>query len=471
MSLNKGYSSLISKSVVKNRSQLTLKNPLNMTHPELRSPNGQFILRLESSGNLRYIQSSNTFTSTYLFEKSLFSTSTGDSWPGERIVDITFNGVLRVRIKPTFLSEWKTTWTSSLLPQCKKLSTTKNSPFLSIEDSGLLAIYAQRESLKQVCILHPEVIYQSHTMPTQMITSSKGKNPRLAMVIAGFFRTNTVACLSHTEKIVKKWQQKYNNSVDVFVFTYVEDAYLPRNTLVNNETVLAELQKCYKENLKIARVRHVNEIEEKFSGVDASEIKQCGTKLNRLQSQLKTVYLAGQLMRNYMLSEGITYDYVLRLRPDTDFWGTIPDLPTFSAFDNEARIFLPHPFREHYYWCSHHDGRIRTGVTDQIAYGTLSNMQTYLNMYLEFSDLVRIITGQYKNVWKQAKYNTIVCEGTVGDNGCDTPGAGDCAIECLVNYYLVLHGLDPEILWTWQQNVLRSGGGHSKTCGQPFNCP
>jgi hypothetical protein len=154
--------------------------------------------------------------------------------------------------------------------------------------------------------------------------------------------------------------------------------------------------------LKSVRIRNVDEVQEVFSGIDPSEIKQCGPKLNRLQSQLKTVYLAGQLMRNYMLSEGITYDYILRIRPDTDLWGNIPDLPVFGVFDNEARVFLPHPSREHYYWCSHHDGRIRTGVTDQLAYGTLLAMQTYLNMYLEFSEMVRTVTGHYTNTWKKS---------------------------------------------------------------------
>ncbi|CAF1049143.1 unnamed protein product [Adineta ricciae] len=458
--------------MAQSRSNLTVENFLNETHAELVSPNGRFVLRLEPSGNLRYLEilQSDKLLPTHLFEKSLFSTSTGDAWPGKHIVTLQSNGILQVRVKTTFLSDWKTTWTSSLLPQCKKLSTTHGFPVLSVADSGLLAIYFQHDRIEHLCVLHPEIIYQSNTVPAQMTTSSKGKSPRLAMVIAGFFRSNTIACQSHVEKLIKKWQQMHGVSVDVFIFTYVQEAHLPNNKVVNNETILAELNKCYKDNLKGVRIRNVNEIEEAFSGVDASHVTQCGGKLNRLQSQLKTVYLAGQLMRNYMLIEGITYDYVLRLRPDTNFWGTIPDLPVFGTFDNEARILLPHPYREHYYWCSHHDGRIRTGVTDQMAYGTLTNMQIYLNMYVGFSDFVRIVTGQYTDGGKQTKHNTMACEGTVGDNGCDRPNADRCAIECLVSYYLVLWGLDPEISWTWQQNVLRTNGAHSKDCGRPYNC-
>jgi len=460
---------------------LTLQNFLNTTHPELISPNGRFILRLESTGNLRYLEileyrnlvdskNNNTLSKLQYLEKSLFFTSTGDSWPGEHIVDLTSRGVLQVRVKATFMTDWKTTWTSSLLAQCKKSNLPLSAPLLSVQDSGTLIIYSGQESSENLCTLHPEVIYQSNITSDLITTSSKGKSPRLALVIAGFFRTNTKACLSHVEKIIKKWQQKHNSSVDVFIFTYVQDAHLPGISVVNKESILAALQACYKDNLKSVRIRNVEEVQEAFSGIDASEIKQCGPKLNRLQSQLKTVYLAGQLMRNYMLSEGITYDYILRIRPDTDFWGNVPDLPVFGVFDNEARLFLPHPFREHYYWCSNHDGRIRTGVSDQLAYGTLLAMQTYLNMYLEFSEMVRTVTGHYTNIWKKAKHNTMACEDNVGENGCDRPYADNCAIECLVSYYLVLHGLEPEILWTWQQNVLRPGGGHSKDCGRPFNC-
>ncbi|CAF3796516.1 unnamed protein product [Adineta steineri] len=472
---------LAAKPTIRYRSSLTLNNILDAKHPELISPNGRFILRLESSGNLRYLEvldlqtkidsiTNNVLSKTYLFEKTLFFTSTGDSWPGEHIVNLTANGVLQVRAKPTFMTEWKTTWTSSLSAQCKKSSIASNIPILVIQNSGSLAIYAHKNSSEKLCTLHREVIYQTNNMSTKITTGSKGKSPRLAIVIAGLFRTNTIACVSHVEKIIKKWQQKHDNLVDVFIFTYVQDAHLPGVPIVNKEAILAALKSCYKDNLKGAHVRNVAEIEEPFPGIPASAIGQCGPKLNRLQSQLKTVYLAGQIMRNYMLSEGFTYDYVLRLRPDTDAWGTIPDLPIFSAADNEATIYLPHPFREHYYWCAHHDGRIRTGITDQLAYGTLSSMQTYLNMYLEYADMVRIVTGHYTDAWKKAKHNIMGCEGTVGENGCDRPNADNCAIECTVSYYLVLHGLEPEILWTWQQNVLRVGGAHSKDCGRPFNC-
>lgn len=432
------------------RSSLTVNTFLNATHRQLVSPAGTFVLRLEPSGELRYLQ---VFGDG--MEKSLFSTSTGESWPGEHQVDINSNGVLRVQVKATFLPQWKVTWTSSLLAHCKTTDSNNRSPVLLVADSGLLAIYPHRGSTTPSCVLHREVAHRS---------------PRLAIVIAGFFRTNMGACKSHMKKIIQTWEQKHRTPVDVFVFTYVEDAYLPATVAVNNESILAALKACYQTNLKLARVRKIAEVGEVFSGAPTAEIKQCGAKLDRLQSQLKTFYLAGQLMRNYMLSEGITYDYVLRLRPDTDIWGTVPDLPILNAVDDPTRIFLPHPYREHYYWCSHHDGRIRTGVTDQLAYGTLPTMQTYLNMYLEFSDMVRTVTGHPSSSAKPAKYNTMACEGTVSDKGCDTPNTDPCAIECWTSYYLVLHGLEPEILWTWQQNVLRAGGAHSKTCGTPFNC-
>jgi hypothetical protein len=170
---------------------------------------------LESTGNLRYLEileytnlvdykNNNTLSKPQFLEKSLFFTSTGDSWPGEHVVDLTSSGVLRVRVKPTFMNEWKTTWTSSLLAQCKKSSLPISAPLLSVQDSGTFAIYSGQESSENLCTLHPEVIYQSNIASDLITTSSKGKSPRLALVIAGFFRTNTKACLSHVEKIIKK---------------------------------------------------------------------------------------------------------------------------------------------------------------------------------------------------------------------------------------------------------------------------
>ncbi|CAF4402467.1 unnamed protein product, partial [Adineta steineri] len=98
---------LAAKPTIRHRSSLTLNNILDAKHPELISPNGRFILRLESSGNLRYLEvldlqtkidsiTNNVASKTYLFEKTLFFTSTGDSWPGEHIVNLTANGVLQV---------------------------------------------------------------------------------------------------------------------------------------------------------------------------------------------------------------------------------------------------------------------------------------------------------------------------------------------------------------------------------------
>ncbi|CAF1273991.1 unnamed protein product [Didymodactylos carnosus] len=50
--------------------------------------------------------------------------------------------------------------------------------------------------------------------------------------------------------------------------------------------------------------------------------------------------------------------------------------------------------------------------------------------------------------------------------------AGDlCAIECLVGYWMILRGIEFEVWWGWQQNVVRRDGGLAKDCRQGFDCP
>jgi hypothetical protein len=49
----------------------------------------------------------------------------------------------------------------------------------------------------------------------------------------------------------------------------------------------------------------------------------------------------------------------------------------------------------------------------------------------------------------------------------ETPGT---AIECYIPYYLVLRGIEYDVIWNWNSGVLRNGGVTTKSCGRNFNC-
>ncbi|CAF1052594.1 unnamed protein product, partial [Didymodactylos carnosus] len=148
---------------------------------------------------------------------------------------------------------------------------------------------------------------------------------RLAVVIVGLYRTNLRTCNGHMQKVIQKWR---GTEADVFIYTYWQDAELPNNIIPSAETVGHQLKECYGNFLKSYKVNDLTKTAETFPIEGGpSAVAQCGQKLNQLQSQLKTLYLAGQLVRDYQLATGVRYDHIIRFRPDSEIWGYAPDLP------------------------------------------------------------------------------------------------------------------------------------------------
>ena len=419
------------------RTCLTVSEYLNITYPKIVSPNALFILELEKNGDLKLKQSLQHQNvpfgvETKYWERDIWWTSTGDAWPMSHQVILTPAGVLKVQLKDPKKTEWRDIWMSTLLDGCDITQSDNNEPaVLSLENSGALQIF---KGMNVVCTLNTEVY--SHRNST-----SVSPNGRLAVIVAGLFRSFPKRCETHMEKVIRKWPGK---SVDIFIFTYIQDAHLPAGQAVTKETIEDAIRKCYGNNLKGMSVEDVTKIEQQYPS-SGKELNNCGHKLHRLYSQVKTIHLAGQLMRRYMLSEGITYDYVFRFRPDTDFWGNIPALPRIDF--EQTKIYIIHPAGEHYFWCRSHDGTIRVGVSDQLAYGRLAAMNIYLDLYLAFPYLVAAAKG---NIEKPAKMDYTACQDKIENKICHNQDP--CSIECTVNYWVVLSGLKPVVWWEWQQN-------------------
>ena len=418
--------------------RLSVSEYLNMTHSQLISPNGQFILELEKDGNLKLKQ---TFQNREFdgkikyWQRDIWWTSTGDSWPRIHQVILTSTGVLKVQLNDTTKNEWKDIWASTLLDGCDtKQSDNNGSAFLSLENSGALKIV---NNTHVICVLNKDVY-------PEINSTSFSSSDRLAVIIAGLFRNLPRTCDNHMKKVVDKWPGKL---VDIFVFTYLQDVRDLSGMPVTKENIENALRKCYGTHLKAVGIEDVTKIEEQYKAV-GKEFENCGNKLHRLYSQVKTIYLAGQLMRRYMITYGITYEYVLRFRPDTNMWGRIPALPSIDF--EQTKIYLIHPAGEHYYWCFSHDGNIRVGTSDQMAYGRLAAMNLYLNLYTVFPLMVSVVRG---NDTTSIKMDFSGCTPNIDGKTCQN--RDPCAMECIVNYWMVLSGLQPEVLWTWEQNLLR----------------
>lgn len=66
--------------------------------------------------------------------------------------------------------------------------------------------------------------------------------------------------------------------------------------------------------------------------------------------------LSGAMIDRHIIKTGVTYDRVLRVRPDNMFWGEMPGLKT-----EPGTLLRPHPYGEHYYYCSQPNGDFQVG--------------------------------------------------------------------------------------------------------------
>ena len=407
-----------------------------LQNTNITSPSGRYLFTLQSSGQLALIDLHRNTT--------LFTSDTALTWPVSWLADFGSDGVLTLNwARPDAAPYHGTVWMSTQLPGCPKPlpSEDESAPaVLEILDSGQLQI---RRGDHVTCVLHTA-------------TADKG---RLGVVLAGFMRSVNFTCDSHVSKVLSKWSG--SKGVGLHLFSYAEDIF--KDDAVDLESFKERVRECYGDYLKTFEVVPVATVREEWDDVNAAVREACGIhKVHRLLSQVKSVYRTGQQMAAYMIQNGIQYDYILRLRPDHMLWGEVPDLDQVDP----GIVITPNPANEKVYFCSSHHGLLRTGSTDQMAYGQASAMWTYLNMYPGF-----------KSTLEMSKSNPGPFEGFASSSShdvFDVPDKERCPIECLTEYWLYLNGLTVQVDWRWQQSLMRSDGHLDRQCPDPdrhWNCP
>ena len=307
----------------------------NLTGSFIQSPNKQFVLNLEDDGGIRLVDT--------MINKTGFYSNTGDGWPLAHQVGLTSDGVLYTH-SLRHDNAWQTTWHSNLLQQCFS-ATSGQVPYLQLFDNGELKIMANGTK-DPFCTL------------TRRPTDSMG---RLAIVIAGTFRTNDKACKSHVEKVIRTWP---GDGVDVFWLTYLQDAY-PDAT---NESLINNIRDCYGDVVKDIIVMDIDLVEEPYP---FTVFKGCDQGLvNHLYAELKTLWLAGRQLQKYMLASGTRYEYAMRLRPDTFFWGGVEWRQL--GMNHAYKLILPQVGREHYFYCPTPQGEVTVGKSAEEIFDRIS---------------------------------------------------------------------------------------------------
>jgi hypothetical protein len=323
-------------------------------------------------------------------------------------------------------------WHSNLLSRCAKPDidewqmkmATGQRPALRLYNSGQLSIAGR-------C-----TIYKSPTHDTQS---------DLALIVSGLLRTLGTTCHQHVEKIAQHPRFK---SVDVFVYALYEHRDLEKGMTV--EEIEANIRMCYGPHLQTINLLPADAVAEIFKGkIDP----HCGNKLNRLQSQLKTLFLSGQAWQNWTIQTGKMHDAVMRIRTDNNFWGEA-NLEIENVADlGQNELIIPHLMGDKLdqFYCPSPDGSYHIGTGDQIAYGTPTAVSAFLRMYYDFPLIVEQAAPD-----SGAHHNFFGCSDLpTGPRYEDCEGGSDCSIECMVSWYLRLRGVHIRPEWNWNAGMLR----------------
>ena len=230
---------------------LVLGQTLNAYNSTLRSPNKRYILTLKPTGDLQMSRLSIAIATGSLIYNRLWWTSTDDHYPNSTYeVRLNPNGVLELmnfNPYPSWPKAGVAVWKSTMYTRChQQTASPVINPKLALLDEGRLLITSANGVL---CELFSEV-WSPFQKP----------QGRLAVIIAGFLRTNEETCASH-RALFNNW----NGQVDVYVGTYLQEVRFGNKSItINNESIQAHLNSCYGKLLKDYLIRDVNQVIESF---------------------------------------------------------------------------------------------------------------------------------------------------------------------------------------------------------------
>lgn len=313
---------------------------------EIASPDRSYLFELEDDGNIALYR--NISWDGGNNKHLMWSFGTGNIEKNvENIMRLSDDGTVSVigliKHEVNHVDE-RLLWHSNLLPDCKapKNPPAPDSvPSFNITSKGEIIINGR-------CKLF--------TPPAQ----SAGK---LALLVSGLYRTNRMTCKSHVDYIAKNPAAE---SVDIFVYVLYED--WDAHDGESAKKLEDEIRACYGPNLRTLTVKSVPEVSEQYPGAIPS---RCGQKLNRLQSQLKTLHLGGMEWWNWSVKKGVKHDTVLRIRTDHEFFGdTLPKFKPLDQLKGNELVMPPivaggsgAPFPRFRHWfCSNPFGGMDVGM-------------------------------------------------------------------------------------------------------------
>ncbi|KAK1982563.1 hypothetical protein LZ30DRAFT_590336 [Colletotrichum cereale] len=406
--------------------------------PSFTSPSGRYSLVLQDDGDLVLNLMDKDGTA-----HPVWWTGTGDDHRGGRMLIVEKQkDRFRIVVNAILKNAWTTVWHSDLVPGCKVKEGEVLGRDDQLQSTGLLEMVPGQLELSDQGRLSIAGLCDLYVSPR-----AREKERSLAVIVAGFYRTNHESCKTHMDKLIAKHPSF--SRIDVFAYVLFEPADIDIHHR-SEESIEAELRKCYGSHLRSVDVHPLALKEEDYpGGSEAMAATSCGKKSRRLNNQLKTVALAAERWWSWTIANGYIHDTVLRIRPET----SLKVRPEFKSLEElgQNTLVLPHPQGERYVYCARMRGPVGVGPTDQIAYGSATAMSHWLWMYDRFHQMMDLAGSPSGPAQRDFSGCEVMPRSPLAS---DCPKPAPCSIECLAAWYLDARDVNFHVEWGWEHNLL-----------------
>ena len=381
---------------------------------------------------------------------------------------------------------------------------------------------------------------------------------RLAVLLVGHLKSFLSTCSSFKENVVNQWSSHGN--VDVFIYTYTSEIFPPpspshsshssssysssSSSSFSHDKIEGEIRDCLGGvNLISVTFNDPEDFKEVFSGEEklgkgidmtttssmmmmmeesqpkGKRVKGCFFHI--LNSQLKLMQKAGEVVFNQMAKEGVEYQVILKTRPDI-FWKLFTPLHSLSfsisfsihflflcrkpvSFPPTIKphtLYIPHPANEHLHYTPYLHGEVHVGISDHTAFASPLLMSVYLDFYhhfhsslqLKYQYFYTIFNGYFNKIVMVAVEQSLRLSSWEEMAGCDEVEGElrschsnlTCSIESFLMFYLRfvvaqfylasyiylsrMRRVEIHSIWDWTGFIQRRDGKLMKNCLRGWAC-
>lgn len=171
---------------------------------------------------------------------------------------------------------------------------------------------------------------------------------------------------------LRTYSSTYLNMLNNLIHFYNCDVYLTtlKNGNLLNFTDQENLKKLYGKNLVSINVVDEEKFSEKYPS--PSKTRQYKFDVNRMYNIEKLINYAYEKFKESSENDKLTYDVIVKIRPDLNLTGQFPDLKSLNITDS-TKLYVP-------------KSDSGNDFNDHLAFGCPAAMEIYLTYYKYFAE-------------------------------------------------------------------------------------